>query len=67
VVHVEFRQKFNTLISLKEMKDWQKEEGHPLKEMQMLKLSRMSVSKVSEDEWEFLIGEAKKRGDEVVL
>jgi hypothetical protein len=49
------------------MKDWQKEDGHPLKEMQMLKLSRMSVSKVSGGEWEFLIEEAKKRGDEVTL
>lgn len=49
------------------MKDWQKEDDHPLKEMQMLRLSRMSVSKVSEEEWEFLIGETKKNGDDVAL
>lgn len=36
--------------------------GGPLAEMQMMKQSRLSVSKVSEEEWEFLMGlaEAKK-------
>lgn len=45
------------------MKDWQKEDDHPLKEMQMLKLMRMSVSKVRVAEWEFLVDELRKRGD----
>lgn len=67
VVHVEFRQKFESQITLKEMKDWQKEDGHPLKDMQMLKLSRMSVSKVSVSEWEFLTGELRKRGEVISL
>lgn len=67
VVHVEFRQKLQTPITLKELKEWQAEKGHPLAEMQMLKLGRMSVSKVSTGEWEFLVGGMEKRGDEVKL
>jgi hypothetical protein len=31
--------------------------------MQMLKLARISVSKVSTEEWDFLIGEMAERGD----
>lgn len=34
----------------------------PLQNMQMLKQSRLSVSKVSEAEWEHLMGIAKDRG-----
>ena len=67
VVHVEFRQKFATPITLREMKAWQKQDGHPLKDMQMLKLTRMSVSRVGVSEWDFLIDELKKRGDLVTL
>ncbi|PVH87926.1 DUF55-domain-containing protein [Cadophora sp. DSE1049] len=65
VVHVTFKQKLNTPITLKELKEWQVEKGHPLENMQMLKLTRMSVSKVSEGEWRFLVGEMEKRGDVV--
>ncbi|CAG8983241.1 hypothetical protein HYALB_00002677 [Hymenoscyphus albidus] len=65
VVHVMFRQKLKTPITLKELKEWQTQKGHSLENMQMLKLARMSVSKVSAEEWEFLVGEMKKRGDEV--
>ncbi|KAL5323254.1 hypothetical protein ACEPPN_007788 [Leptodophora sp. 'Broadleaf-Isolate-01'] len=63
IVHVTFKQKLNTPITLKELKEWQTEKGHPLESMQMLKLTRMSVSKVSEGEWQFLVGEMEKRGD----
>lgn len=65
VVHVTFKQKLNTPVTLKELKEWQTEKGHPLENMQMLKLTRMSVSKVSEGEWRFLVDEMKKRGDVV--
>jgi predicted RNA-binding protein with PUA-like domain len=63
VVHVEFRQKLETPVTLKEMKEWQGQDGNPLKEMQMLKLTRLSVSKVRSEEWDFLISEMGKRGD----
>ena len=33
--------------------------------MQMLKMGRMSVSRVSGEEWEFLVGEMGRRGDVV--
>ena len=62
VVHVEFRQKLTTPVTLKEMREF-----NELKEMQMLKLTRLSVSKVREEEWKFLVGEMGKRGDIVDL
>lgn len=65
VVHVEFRQKLETPITLKEMKDWYGEKDHPLAGMQMLRMTRMSVTRVSAGEWEFLVGQMRERGDEV--
>jgi predicted RNA-binding protein with PUA-like domain len=64
-VHVEFRQKLKTPITLKELKEWQGEKGHPLEKMQVLTAARLSVSRVSEDEWKFLLAEMEKRGDVV--
>lgn len=58
VVHVEYRQKLSTPITLKELREFDE-----LKEMQMLKLTRLSVSKVRAEEWEFLVGEMERRGD----
>lgn len=58
-----FKQKIKTPITLKELKAWQSTKGHPLENMQMLKLARLSVSKVSEAEWRFLVGEMEKNGD----
>jgi predicted RNA-binding protein with PUA-like domain len=60
---VAFRQKLTTPVTLKELKAWQGEKGHPLENMQMLKLARISVSKVSAEEWDFLVAEMEKRGD----
>jgi len=60
---VTFLQKLKTPVTLKELKAWQGEKGNPLENMQMLKLARMSVSKVSPAEWGFLVGEMEKRGD----
>jgi predicted RNA-binding protein with PUA-like domain len=64
---VTFRQKLATPITLKELKAWQGEKGHPLENMQMLKLARISVSKVSAGEWDFLVGEMVKNGDVIKL
>jgi predicted RNA-binding protein with PUA-like domain len=63
VVHVTFKQKIKTPITLKELKAWQTTKGHPLENMEMLKLARLSVSKVSEEEWKFLVAEMEKNGD----
>lgn len=53
VVHVEFRRKLKEPITLKELREWGVKGGE-LESMQMLKMGRLSVSKVSEDEWVFL-------------
>ncbi|RDW78223.1 DUF55-domain-containing protein [Coleophoma crateriformis] len=63
VVHVKFRQKLKTPVTLKELKECHTTKGHVLENMQMLKLARLSVSRVSEEEWRFLTGVMKKNGD----
>lgn len=55
VVHVEFRRKFRVPIGLAELRTLGAGDG-PLKDMQMLKLGRLSVSRVSSEEWDFLHG-----------
>jgi predicted RNA-binding protein with PUA-like domain len=65
-VHVEFRQKLETPVTLKELRAFQDEKGSPLENMQMLKLTRLSVSKVSAGEWDFLIGVMEKNGDKIL-
>jgi predicted RNA-binding protein with PUA-like domain len=62
-VHVEFRQKLETPITLKDLRAFQAEKGNPLENMQMLKLTRLSVSKVSTEEWAFLTAVMEKNGD----
>ncbi|KAK4210869.1 thymocyte nuclear protein 1 [Rhypophila decipiens] len=62
VVHVEFRSKFAEPIGLKELRTMGDGPGKPLANMQLLKQSRLSVSKVSSEEWEYLIGVAESRG-----
>ncbi|KAI0448184.1 PUA-like domain-containing protein [Xylaria telfairii] len=52
VVHVKFRSKFAEPIGLKELREMGKP-GEPLAGMQMLKQSRLSVSRVSPLEWEY--------------
>lgn len=60
VVHVEFRSKFPVPIGLKELRAMGGP-GGPLEEMQMLKQSRLSVSRVSAEEWEHLVGVAEEK------
>lgn len=62
VVHVEYRSKFSASITLKELREMGSSPGTPLQNMQMLKQSRLSVSKVSESEWEHLMDVAKAKG-----
>ncbi|KAI1117903.1 PUA-like domain-containing protein [Nemania sp. NC0429] len=63
VVHVEFRSKFARPIGLKELREMGKP-GQPLENMQMLKQSRLSVSRVSPSEWEYLIDIAQRQDDD---
>ncbi|KAI1453673.1 DUF55-domain-containing protein [Annulohypoxylon moriforme] len=63
VVHVVFRSKFKQQIGLKELRDMGKP-GQPLENMQMLKQSRLSVSRVSPAEFEYLMDEIRQRGGE---
>lgn len=54
IVNVEFRQKFPKIISLKEMQKYAKN-GGVLERMQVMKQSRLSVSKVTKKEWDFVM------------
>lgn len=59
-MHVEFRGKFDVQIGLKELREMGGP-GKPLESMQMLKQSRLSVSQVSESEWEYLMDVAEEK------
>ena len=54
LVHVEYVKKFDNFIALKELKSFSKT-GGALENMQTLRLSRLSVSSVSPDEWQFIL------------
>lgn len=60
VVHVAFRRKFAAPITLRELREMGTA-GKPLENMQMLKQSRLSVSRVDAAEWEYLVGVADER------
>lgn len=59
-VHVAFKEKFDELITLKEMQS-HGGTGNPLQNMQLLKQSRLSVSKVSKEEWDFIMSLVDKK------
>lgn len=63
LVHVEFRKKFAVPITLKELRELGGP-GGPLENMQMLKQSRLSVSRVSKEEWEALCEIADEKANE---
>lgn len=50
LVHVKFVQKFPEMVKLKELQKYAKD-GGLLENMQMLKQTRLSVSKVTKKEW----------------
>ncbi|KAK1775442.1 EVE domain-containing protein [Copromyces sp. CBS 386.78] len=60
LVHVEFREKFAVEIGLAELREWGRA-GGPLEGMELLRLGRLSVCKVREGEWEFLMDKAGGR------
>lgn len=53
VVHVEFRNKFPEMVALNELRKYAKP-GGALENLQTLKMSRLSVSKVTKREWDFI-------------
>ena len=53
-VKVEYRRKFPQILKLKELQRFGKE-GGVLAKMQALRMSRLSVSKVSKKEWDFIM------------
>jgi len=59
-VHVEFRKKLTEPITLRELKEFASNDG-ALENMQMLKQSRLSVSGVTKEEWDFLMDVIKER------
>lgn len=63
LVRVEFVKKFESLVTLKELKSFA-QPGSALQDMVMLKQSRLSVSPVSAAQWKFILGLA---GEEVSL
>jgi predicted RNA-binding protein with PUA-like domain len=56
---VEFREKFKGMITLEQLKK-EGQEGTPVSEMQLLRLSRLSVSKVSKKEWDYIMSLVQK-------
>ena len=63
VVHVRFLKKFAVPIWLSELREMG-QAGGELREMQMLRQSRLSVSRVSQSEWRFLSEIADKKAKE---
>lgn len=63
-----FKEKFKNPVTLRTLKDRQLREE--LRDLQLLKQSRLSVSKVTSGEWEFLNGIVREgwgEGGEVVV
>ena len=54
LVHVEFRRKFPDLVKLKDLQRFAKA-GGVLENLQTLRQSRLSVSKVIKNEWNFIL------------
>ena len=59
MVHVEFRRKFKNFVPLEDLKSNAKS-GGGLEGFQVLKQPRLSVSRVSKKEWDFVLGLAKE-------
>lgn len=53
-MHVEHVRTLDNFIPLKELQK-HAGQGEPLKDMQVLRMSRLSVSRVSADEWEYIL------------
>lgn len=62
-MRVGFRRKFKTLIKLKELQKYAKD-GGSLQHMQALRQSRLSVSKVTKREWDFIMSLVDEESEE---
>lgn len=58
---VEFRRKFKHMITLEELKKEGAKEGSALAGMHLLRIGRLSVSRVTEKEWKFLLNWAERK------
>lgn len=56
LVHVEFRRKFNEKFTLKDLQKFS-QVGGALADMQVFKQSRLSVTKVTKPQWDFIINQ----------
>ena len=65
-MHVSFIKKFDALLSLKVLQQFAKA-GDDLESLQTLKMSRLSVSKVSKKEWDFILKLAGVTPEELLL
>jgi predicted RNA-binding protein with PUA-like domain len=63
VVHVEFRRKFDEIISLDKLKTFAKS-GGALENLQTLRMSRLSVSAVTPNEWDFILGQVQSQNED---
>lgn len=59
-VKVEFERKFNDVVDLARIKGFAKKGGE-LENLQLVTNSRLSVSRVRKEEWEFIVGLADKQ------
>ena len=64
MVSVRFKRKFDELITLKSLQALGAEADSPLSDMQLLKQSRLSVSKVSKEAWDFIHDLAEQKTEE---
>ena len=62
---MKFRRKFSTGMPLTELRSFGGQ-GGVLESMQVLKTSRLSVSKVTTKEWDFIVGEIDSKGESEV-
>jgi len=60
MVHVGFVRKFEEMVTLKQLQALGGA-GTPLENMQLLKQSRLSVSKVSKEEWDYIMEIVEER------
>ncbi|OJJ40980.1 hypothetical protein ASPWEDRAFT_240609 [Aspergillus wentii DTO 134E9] len=63
VVHVEFRRKFDNMVTLNDLKS-HAYVGGPLEDLQTLKQTRLSVSPVNSVQWKFIMGLAEGKSEE---
>ncbi|KAI4724808.1 DUF55-domain-containing protein [Aureobasidium sp. EXF-10728] len=64
LVHVEFRRKFSDKFTLKDLQKFS-QPGGALAEMEVFKQSRLSVTKVTRPQWDFIMSQIDEEDDEM--